>query len=96
LKKEFNIRVVNFGCWELFDKQPEVYRNSIIHHSSFKVSIEAGITDGWQKYTGNRALNIGIDRFGESAPGKEVAESLGLSISSIVKKIKSSYTKSLS
>ena len=96
LKNEFNIRVVNFGCWELFDKQPEVYRNSIIHDSSFKVSIEAGITDGWQKYTGNKALNIGIDRFGESAPGKEVAESLGLSVSSIVKKIKSSYTKSLS
>ena len=96
LKNEFNIRVVNFGCWELFDKQPEVYRNLIIHDSSFKVSIEAGITDGWQKYTGNKALNIGIDRFGESAPGKEVAESLGLSVSSIVKKIKSSYTKSLS
>ena len=96
MKNKFNIRVVNFGCWELFDKQSEVYRNSIIHDSSFKVSIEAGITDGWQKYTGNKALNIGIDRFGESAPGKEVAESLGLSVSSIVKKIKSSYTKSLS
>ena len=96
MKNKFNIRVVNFGCWELFDKQPEVYRNSIIHDSSFKVSIEAGITDGWQKYTGNKALNIGIDRFGESAPGKEVAESLGLSVSSTVKKIKSSYTKSLS
>ena len=96
LKNEFNIRVVNFGCWELFDQQPEQYRHSIIHDSSFKVSIEAGITDGWQKYTGNKALNIGIDRFGESAPGKEVAESLGLSVSSIVKKIKSSYSKSLS
>jgi len=95
LKNDFNIRVVNFGCWELFDKQSEDYRTSIIYDSSFKVSIEAGITDGWQKYTGNKGLNIGINRFGESAPGKEVAESLGLSIPSIKEKIISAYSKSV-
>ena len=93
LKDRFSIRVVNFGCWELFDQQSEEYRFSIIHDSSLKVSIEAGITDGWQKYTGNKGLNIGINRFGESAPGKEVAESLGLSVSCIVEKIISEYEK---
>jgi transketolase len=91
LKDQFNIRVVNFGCWELFDMQSEDYRFNIIHDSSFKVSIEAGITQGWEKYTGNCALNIGINRFGESAPGKEVADYFGLNVSSVKQKIIKAY-----
>ena len=90
LKDSFNIRVVNFGCWELFDMQSEDYRNKIIHDPSFKVSIEAGITQGWEKYTGNcklNTLNIGINRFGESAPGKEVADYFGLNVETIKEKI---------
>tara|TARA_B100001142_G_scaffold330075_1_gene396048 strand:+ start:1215 stop:3203 length:1989 start_codon:yes stop_codon:yes gene_type:complete len=91
LKDKFDIRVVNFGCWELFDMQSEDYKNNIIHDPSFKVSIEAGITQGWQKYTGNKALNIGINRFGESAPGKEVANFFGLNVNSIKQKIIKAY-----
>ena len=90
LKDKFNIRVVNFGCWELFDMQSEDYRNNIVHDPSFKVSIEAGITQGWEKYTGNctlSTLNIGINRFGESAPGKEVADYFGLNVETIKEKI---------
>ena len=96
LKNKFNIRVVNFGCWELFDMQPDNYKANIIHNSSFKVSIEAGITQGWQKYTGNCALNslnIGIDRFGESAPGAEVARHLGLDMESVKDKLVEAYSK---
>ncbi len=84
---DFNVRIVNFGCWELFEMQSNDYKNQIIFDSSHKVSIEAGVTDGWQKYTSNTGLNIGINRFGESGPGSEVAESLGLSVGSITKKI---------
>ena len=90
LKGKFDIRVVNFGCWELFDMQPDSYRDKIIHDPSFKVSIEAGITQGWEKYTGNcklNTLNIGINRFGESAPGKEVADFFGLNVETIKEKI---------
>ena len=65
-----------------------------LYNSSFKVSVEAGITQGWQKYTGNRALNIGIDRFGESAPGKDVAKHLGIDASSVKNKILEEYSKS--
>ena len=96
LKNEFNIRVVNFGCWELFDMQSEDYRSDIIHDSSFKVSIEAGITQGWEKYTGNcmlNTLNIGINRYGESAPGKDVAEHLELTLEHIVKKVRLRFKK---
>tara|TARA_Y100000996_G_scaffold220465_1_gene173472 strand:- start:28 stop:2022 length:1995 start_codon:yes stop_codon:yes gene_type:complete len=93
LKDKMNIRVVNFGCWELFDIQSEEYKSKILYNSSFKVSVEAGITQGWQKYTGNRALNIGIDRFGESAPGKDVAKHLGIDANSVKNKILQEYSK---
>ena len=70
------------------------YKSNIIHDESFKVSIEAGITQGWEKYTGNRnALNIGINRFGESAPGKEVADFFGLNIEVIKEKIIKAFNR---
>ena len=90
LKDQFSIRVVNFGCWELFDMQSQDYRSNIIHDSSFKVSIEAGITQGWEKYTGNsilNVLNIGINTFGESAPGKDVAKHFELTCESVINTI---------
>ena len=52
------------------------------------VSVEAGITDGWQKYTGRNGLNIGINTFGESAPGAEVAEHFGITTQNIYNKIR--------
>ena len=90
---EFNIRVVNLGCWELFDTQSEEYQQKVIDDNSFLVSIEAGITGGWQKYTGKKGLNIGIDRYGESAPGKIVADHLGMSLENIINRIRLSIKK---
>ena len=54
---------------------------------SLLVSVEAGITDGWQKYTGRNGLNIGINTFGKSAPGVEVAEHFGITTQNIYNKI---------
>ena len=75
-----NIKVVNLACWELFDEQDINYKNDVLACSdtTLIVSLEAGITDGWQKYTGRNGLNIGINTFGESAPGKDVANHFGL------------------
>ena len=85
---QYQIRVVNFACWELFEEQSKTYKSSVVGPSSaLKISIEAGVTIGWQKYTGIDGLNFGIDRFGESAPGKEVADALGLTPSKIAKSI---------
>ena len=76
---DINVRVVNLGCWELFDEQPHIYHQEILgNQSALRVSIEAGITIGWEHYTGLDGLNIGIDTFGESAPGNEVADHFGL------------------
>ena len=74
-----DIKVVNMACWELFDEQPQNYRDSVLdNNSALRVSIEAGITLGWEHYTGLNGLNIGIDTFGESAPGEDVADHFGL------------------
>ena len=74
--------------WELFDEQSDSYKKDVIGTTeSLKVSIEAGVTTGWQKFTGSDGLNFGIDRFGESAPGHLVADALGLTPSKIAKSI---------
>jgi len=75
----YNVRVVNIGCWEIFDEQSEEYRQSVLgSDSALRVSIEAGITTGWEHYTGLNGLNIGINTFGESAPGGDVADHFGI------------------
>ena len=86
---DYNIRVVNLGCWELFDDQDEEYKASILGADDLLlVSIEAGVIQGWERFTGRNGLNIGINTFGESAPGKEVADHFGLNPGEIVAKIK--------
>ena len=72
------IQIINLPCWELFEKQDKQYISSIISNNCRKrISLEAGITTGWQKFTGIAGLNIGINEFGASAPGKDVAKHLG-------------------
>ena len=83
-----NVRVINIGCWELFDEQSVKYRQAVLgNNSALRVSIEAGVTLGWEHYTGINGLNIGIDSFGESAPGGEVADHFGITPEKVVGEI---------
>ena len=85
---ENKVRVVNMGCWELFDEQSLEYRQSVLgDESALRVSIEAGVTLGWEHYTGLNGLNIGINTFGESAPGGEVADHFGITPEKVADKI---------
>jgi len=79
--KENNIhsKVVSMPCMELFDKQPKDYRNDILEENSLIVTLEAGSVMSWQKYIKDKGINIGIDKFGESAPYKEVYKHFKLS-----------------
>ena len=79
--KENNIhsKVVSMPCIELFDKQPEDYRKNILEENSLIVTIEAGSIMPWHKYIKNNGLNLGIDKFGESAPYKDVYKHFKLS-----------------
>ena len=80
--------VVSMPCWELFEAQDETYQGSLIPHDLLTVSIEAGTTFGWHKWTGRDGLNIGIDSFGLSAPAEELFKHFGLTAEAIVAKIK--------
>lgn len=83
-----NIRVVSLPCWELFDEQPADYRRMIYSlEAKYRVSIEAGVTLGWQRFTGIDGLNIGVDTFGLSAPGDALAEHFGLTPSQVAERI---------
>ena len=79
--KENNVhsKVVSMPCMELFDKQSKDFREDIIEHNSLVVTLEAGSIVSWQKYIKGRGINIGIDKFGESAPYKDVYNHFGLS-----------------
>ena len=71
-------RVVSMPCWELFDAQPQSYRDEVLPPGiAARMSIEAGATLGWSKYVGDRGFAFGIDRFGTSAPYAAVAKAYG-------------------
>ena len=84
--KENNIhsKVVSMPCMELFDKQPEDYRKDILEENSLIITLEAGSVMSWQKYIKNKGANLGIDKFGESAPYKEVYKHFKLSEEDII------------
>lgn len=75
------VRVVSLPCWENFDAQDDAYQNSVLPVGVPTVSVEAGITLGWQKYA---QAHVGIDRFGASAPGDVVLENLGINANNVV------------
>ena len=72
-------RVVSMPSWERFERQPQDYRDSVLPPAlKARVAIEAGVTTGWQKWVGADGTVIGVDRFGASAPYKEIYKQLGL------------------
>ncbi len=84
------VRLVSLPCWELFDQQSVEYRESVLPPDvTARVSIEAGVTLGWQKYVGLRGVTIGIDRFGASAPYQRIYEEYGLTAAAVVAAAKS-------
>ncbi len=75
---DHNVRVISMPCFELFEQQSEDYKKSLIpDRGCMKISIEAGITHGWERYIGINGLSIGIDHYGLSAPYKDLAQEFG-------------------
>jgi transketolase len=80
-------RVVSFPSWELFEEQPQSYKDELLPSSvELRLCVEAGVEQGWSKYLGPRGQMIGLPRFGASAPYEILTEKLGFTISNIVSK----------
>ncbi len=79
-----NVRVVSMPCTSVFDRQDAEYRANVLPAGVPRVAVEAGVTDGWRRYVGAaddpRAAVVGIDSFGESAPGPVLFKHFGLTV----------------
>ncbi|MEF3307783.1 transketolase [Paenibacillus sp. GYB004] len=85
-RDNISVRVVAMPCRELFDRQSDAYKQSILPDSvSRRVTIEAGISLGWDRYAGLGGKVLSIDTFGASGPGGEVMEYFGFSSNQVVR-----------
>lgn len=82
-------RIVSMPSWELFDEQPQEYRDSVLLPSvRARLAVEAGVPQGWDKYVTEHGDMIGLDRFGASAPFQVVFEKLGFTVDNVVSRAK--------
>ena len=90
LKDEgIHARVVSMACTQAYDRQDQAYKDSVLTPGVKRISVEAGVTDYWRKYVGLDGACVGIDTYGESAPGKVVFEHFGFTVDNVVKTAKS-------
>src|SRR5690606_35435956 len=85
--------VVSLPCMEPFAQQVAGYRSDLLPAHVLKVSIEAGVTQGWERYIGQDGLAIGLDRFGASAPAAVLFEHFGFSAEKIVPQIQAKLSQ---
>ena len=80
-----SVRVVSIPCTDLFDSQSDEYKESVLPAAANRrIAIEAGVTEGWWRYVGQKGRVIGIDTFGASAPADQLFEHFGFSVSNVV------------
>jgi transketolase len=80
-------RVVSMPCWELFEEQPEDYRNEVLPPDiTARLAIEAGVRQGWDRWIGVRGDVLCLERFGASAPGDVAMRELGFNVENVIKR----------
>jgi len=83
--KGVKARVVSFPCWELFEKQTQEYKDSVLPPKiTARISVEKGSTLGWERYIGKEGVAIGMSSFGASAPIKELHKKFGFTVENLV------------
>lgn len=81
-----SVRVVSMPSWQLFEAQPAEYRGQVVPQGVPVLAIEAGVSLGWRGYIGPPVAVIGVDRFGQSAPGDVVMPEFGLSVENVCRR----------
>jgi transketolase len=78
-------RVVSMPCWELFEEQPQDYRDQVLLPAvGARLAVEAGVRQGWDRYVGPQGDVICLDRFGASAPGDVALKNLGFNVDNVI------------
>ncbi len=83
------VRVVSMPSTTVFDRQDEAYRDRVLPPELPSVAVEAGVSDFWRKYVGRSGKVVGIDRFGESAPGGDVLRHFGFTAERVAGAVRS-------
>jgi transketolase len=86
-KNNIQARVVSMPSWELFDEQPQDYRDTVIAPAiKSRLAIETGVSQGWRRYVGDHGDTLTIDRFGASAPGDVMLREYGFTVENVCRK----------
>ncbi len=86
-QKGVAVRTVSMPSWELFEAQPQDYKNQVLPPDiPARLAVEAGISQGWCRYIGDKGATITIDHFGASAPAKVIFEKFGFTVDNVVSK----------
>jgi len=89
--KGISAQVVSMPCWELFEKQDQAYKDSVLPPNvKARVGIEAGVEQGWSKWLGDSGIFIGMSSFGASAPAKVCFEKFGITVEKTIEAAKKS------
>ncbi len=80
-----NVRLVSFPSWELFEAQEQAYQELVLPPEvTVRLAVEAGVTQGWERWVGDQGSVIGLNRYGASAPAKVIFQELGFSVDNVV------------
>jgi transketolase len=93
-KSGIRVRVVSMPSWELFEAQPQAYRDSVLPPEiSARVSVEAGSTFGWERYVGRSGARIGMKTFGTSAPAADAFRHFGITVEAVVQAVRAQLAR---
>jgi transketolase len=81
------VRCVSMPSWDLFDAQPQSYRNEVLPPGvTARLAVELGVAQGWDRHVGERGAMLGIDRFGASAPAETLLREYGFTVDAVVER----------
>ena len=93
-RDDIAVRIVSMPSWELFEAQPQAYRDLVLPPSvTARLAVEAGVSQGWDRYVGPHGDTVTVDGFGASAPGDIVLEHYGFSVDNVCAKARALLRK---
>ena len=84
-----NVRIVSFPSWELFERQEQDYQDSVLLPDvKARLVVEAGVSQGWERWIGDNGAYVCVNKFGASAPGSVLFEKYGFTVENVVSNAK--------